>query len=248
MDEVTRFILRLRRGSGPWTAVIFYVCLIVLFSSWGSLWHGPTSPGINSFLFSFPLLLGFALVGASAFTAAYSRWWGGRRGELVTSILRNYLGIPLGVLGLVLAWLQPATSLFSAGWIAKSLGWLLVIAGSIPLVWGHAVLGLPTGWPSIRDKLVDHSLYAYVRHPIYAGGLLMFVGGGLLKPTITVVVACALGFIWLIIQARFEEIDLAQRMPHYREYMTEVPRFVPRLRFGKADAERRNRGLKTRHA
>jgi protein-S-isoprenylcysteine O-methyltransferase Ste14 len=138
--------------------------------------------------------------------------------------------------------------LFSAGWAAKSLGWLLVIAGSIPLVWGHAVLGLPTGWPSIRDALVRHSLYAYVRHPIYAGGLLMFVGGVLLKPTATVGAACSLGFIWLIVQARLEEIDLVDRLPQYREYMKEVPRFVPRLRSGKADAERQNRGLMTRHA
>jgi protein-S-isoprenylcysteine O-methyltransferase Ste14 len=200
------------------------------------------------YLFLIPLILGFVFAGASAFTAAYSRWWGERWGELVTSILRNYLGIPLGVLGLVLAWLQPATSLFSAGWIAKILGWLLVIAGSIPLVWGHAGLGLPTGWPSIRDKLVHHSLYAYVRHPIYAGGLLMFVGGGLLKPTITVVAACALGFNWLIVQARLEEIDLVERVTQYREYMEQVPRFFPRLWARKTDVKRQNRRLRTRHA
>jgi hypothetical protein len=32
------------------------------------------------------LLIGFALVRASAFTAAYSRRWGGRGGQLATSI------------------------------------------------------------------------------------------------------------------------------------------------------------------
>ncbi len=181
------------------------------------------------FLFVIPLLLGFALVGASAFTAAYSKWWGERRGELATSILRNYLGIPLGFLGFILAWLQPAPFLFIGGGATKSLGWLLIIAGSVPFVWGHVVLGLPTGWPSVRDTVVRHSLYAYVRHPIYAGGLLMFVGAALLKPTSTVGVACALGFGWLIVQARLEEIDLVQRLPAYRDYMSQVPRFVPRL-------------------
>ena len=207
------FLTRLRRIRGPWAVVLFYLFLAVLSSSLTTLWRGFLPSDENMFLFIVPLLLGFALVGASAFTAAYSRWWGERRGELVTSILRNYLGIPLGVLGLILAWLQPAALLFSTGWAAKSLGWLLVIAGSIPLVWGHAVLGLPTGWPSIRDALVRHSLYAYVRHPIYAGGLLMFVGGVLLKPTATVGATCALGFIWLIVQARLEEIDLVERLP-----------------------------------
>lgn len=181
------------------------------------------------FLFIIPLLLGFAFVGASAFTAAYSRWWGEPRGELATSILRNYLGIPLGVLGFIIAWLQPAPFLFIGGGTAKSLGWLLIIAGSVPFVWGHVVLGRPTGWPSVRDTLVRHGLYAYARHPIYAGGLLMCVGGALLKPTVTVGLACLLGFVWLIIQTRLEEIDLVQRLPVYREYMEQVPRFVPRL-------------------
>ena len=46
--------------------------------------------------------------------------------------------------------------------------------------------------------------------------------------------ACALGFVWLIIQARLEEIDLVQRLPAYKEYMKEVPRFFPRLCPGKA--------------
>lgn len=32
----------------------------------------------------------------------------------------------------------------------------------------------------------------------------------------------------LIRQARLEEIDLIQRIPEYREYMRDVPRFIPR--------------------
>jgi protein-S-isoprenylcysteine O-methyltransferase Ste14 len=248
MEEVPRFIPQLRRSSGPWTVTIFYLCLALLFSSLTTLWRDFTAADGNLHLFLIPLLLGFALVGASAFTAAFSRWWGERRGERVTSILRNFLGIPLAVLGFILAWLQPAPDLFIAGSVAKSLGWLLVIAGSVPFVWGHAVLGSPTGWPSVRDKLVRHSLYAYVRHPIYAGGLLMFAGGVLLKPTITVVAACALGFIWLIVQARLEEIDLVERLPQYREYMEQVPRFFPRLWARKTDVKPQNRTLRTKHA
>ena len=118
--------------------------------------------------------------------------------------------------------------------------------GSIHL--GTCSLGFASRLAFHPDALVRHSLYAYVRHPIYAGGLLIFVGGVLLKPTATVGAACALGFIWLIVQARLEEIDLVERLPQYREYMKEVPRFVPRRRSGKADVKRQNRGLMTRHA
>jgi protein-S-isoprenylcysteine O-methyltransferase Ste14 len=58
---------------------------------------------------------------------------------------------------------------------------------------------------------------------LVAGGL------ALLRPTLAVVLACSLRFAWLMIQARLAEVDLVQRLPAYREYMEEVPRFIPRL-------------------
>ena len=84
--------------------------------------------------------------------------------------------------------------------------------------------------PSVKDTLVRHGLYAYVRHPIYAGGFAIVAGLALIKPTSAFVTACTLAFIWLIVQARLEEIDLLQRMPDYKNYMKQVPRFLPRLR------------------
>lgn len=181
------------------------------------------------YLFLILLLLGFAFVGVSAFTAAYSRWWGERGGETARWILRNVLGIPIWVFGAILAWLQPSPSLFVSSWAILTLGGLLVLVGSIPFIWGHIVLGRPTHMPSVRDKLMHESLYAYGRHPIYSGGMVMCVGLALLKPTSTFALACGTGFVWLLIQARLEEIDLVQRLPEYRQYMNEVPRFIPRL-------------------
>lgn len=180
--------------------------------------------------FLIPLLIGIAFTWASAFTAAYSRRWGDRGGQMATMILRNVLGIPLWFLGFALAWLAPAPLLFSPGRGVQTLGLLLIIAGFVPVIWGHIVLGWRTHMPSVRDTLVRHGLYAHARHPIYTGGFLIFAGLGLLKPTSVLVLACILGIGYLIIQARLEEIDLVQRLPAYREYMTEVPRFIPRFR------------------
>ena len=179
--------------------------------------------------FLIPLIIGFALTWASAFTAAYSRRWGERGGKVATSVLRNFVGIPLWYIGLVLAWLQPAPPLFVAGVVTTALSWLLIVAGFVPVTWGHLALGWRTHFPSIKDTLVRDGLYGHVRHPIYAGGFLIFVGLGLLNPTSTVLLACGLGLVWLIIQARLEEDDLLQRMPAYKNYMAEVPRFFPRL-------------------
>ena len=60
--------------------------------------------------FLIPLLLGFALGGASAFTAAFSRLWGERGGRMATMVLRNLLAIPLWLFGFVLAWRTAAPS------------------------------------------------------------------------------------------------------------------------------------------
>lgn len=178
----------------------------------------------------FLMIIGFALVGASAFTSAYSRRWGEKGGQWATIILRNLLGIPLWVAGFVLAWLEPSPLLVNPNMTFKLIGLFLIISGSVPFIRGHIELGWRTHMPSVKDTLVRQGLYAYVRHPIYAGGFAILAGLALIRPTSAFVIACILGFIWLIIQARLEEIDLLQRMPDYKDYMKQAPRFLPRFR------------------
>ena len=175
------------------------------------------------------IIIGFVLVGASAFTAAYSRLWGEKGGQWATIVLRNLLGIPLWITGFVLAWLEPPLFLLSPDIALKLIGSLLIILGSIPVIWGHIALGWRTHMPSVKDTIVQNGLYSHVRHPIYSGGFVILAGLALIRPASAFVLACVLGFIWLIVQARLEEIDLLQRMPDYKDYMKRVPRFFPRL-------------------
>lgn len=178
----------------------------------------------------FLIITGFAFVGASAFTSAYSRRWGEKGGQWATIILRNLLGIPLWVTGFVLAWLDPSPPLVYPTIPLKLIGIFLMILGAVPFIQGHVELGWRTHMPSVKDTLVREGLYAYVRHPIYAGGFLILAGLAAVRPTPAFLTACTLGILWLVIQARLEEIDLLQRMPGYRDYMKQVPRFLPRLR------------------
>lgn len=177
--------------------------------------------------FLLPLLTGFVLAGASAFTAAYSRRWGERGGRLAASLLRNVLGIPLYFYGLVLAWRAGSPLLFNSGAVEQGLGWLLIAAGAVPVIIGHLQLGMRTHMPSVGDPLMDDGLYAYVRHPIYAGGLLVFVGLALLQPSAPWLLACMLSSMFFTVMGKLEEIDLLQRMPEYCEYMLQVPGFIP---------------------
>lgn len=206
-----------------YTAIYLILAFTVAYIS--VVYVGMTGTGLAIFV----IMTGFALVGASAFTSAYSRRWGEKGGQWATIILRNLLGIPLWVTGFVLAWLEPSPLLFNPTITLKLIGLFLILSGSVPLIWGHIELGWRTHMPSIKDTLVRHGLYAHVRHPIYAGGFAIAVGLALIRPTSSFALACALGFIWLIVQARLEEVDLVERMLGYRDYMREVPRFLPRL-------------------
>jgi protein-S-isoprenylcysteine O-methyltransferase Ste14 len=83
--------------------------------------------------------------------------------------------------------------------------------------------------PTDRDTLVNNGIYSRIRHPIYSGLLLDFLALPLLRPSRTALLACALGWGYVFVQARLEEIDLDRRMPAYRLYRQQVPRFFPRL-------------------
>ena len=183
-------------------------------------------------MFLIPLLLGFVLDWTSAFTAAYSDRLGERRGQLASAVLRNILGIPLWVLGLVLAMRDPAPALLAPSAVTTAVGWLLIAAGTLLVTWALASLGLRAAAPSARDTLVQRGPYTHVRHPIYDGVLGQFAGLALLQPTWPVLLSCLLGVGWAVVQARLEELDLLRRVPGYREYADQVPRFVPRLRKG----------------
>jgi len=180
-------------------------------------------------MFLILLLLGFVLNWASAFTTVYSSRLGERRGQVVSAALRNVVGIPLWVLGLILAMRTSAPTLLAPNAVANAVGWLLIAAGSLLVTWALALLGLRTAAPSTRDTLVRRGPYAHVRHPIYDGVLCQFAGLALIQPTWPVMLSCLLGAGWAVVQARLEELDLLSRVPGYRDYANRVPRFIPRL-------------------
>jgi protein-S-isoprenylcysteine O-methyltransferase Ste14 len=184
-------------------------------------------------VFLIPLVIGFTLNVASAYTAEWSARWGERCGELVTAVLRNVLGIPVWAVGLILAVRTASPDLFAAGPVAELLGWLLLAAGCVIIALALHALRATAALPSARDALVERGLYARVRHPIHAGMFLVWISLVLVHPTVAVALASALGAVWTLVQTGAEESDLVRRIPAYTEYMKRVPRFVPRVR-GKA--------------
>lgn len=182
------------------------------------------------YLFLILLLLGFASNLASAFTATFSRWWGERPGSVVSLLLRNVFGIPIWTFGFLLAVRTPSLLLVKTTAMIVALGWLLMIAGGTIILVALTTIRLKSVKPSFKDTLIRAGLYGHIRHPIHAGAILEFIGLLLVLPRLNIALACMLGVIWVILQTRFEEIDLLQRLPEYREYMNTVPRYLPRFR------------------
>jgi protein-S-isoprenylcysteine O-methyltransferase Ste14 len=125
---------------------------------------------------------------------------------------------------------EPSTFLFNPAFITTALAWLLLLVGGMITIVAFLSIRWRAVAPSVQDTLVTQGAYAYIRHPLYSGMMLELTGLFLYKPTFTVLVACVLGVIWVMIQARLEEIDLMQRLPAYKDYMQHVPRFVPKIR------------------
>ena len=185
---------------------------------------------MKAYLFLIPLFFGFASNLASAFTTAFSRRWGARRGSLVSVILRNVLGIPIWAIGFGLAFHASSPFLLAPTFLITTLGWLSIVIGGAVIIVALITIRLRSVVPSTQDALAEVGIYARVRHPIHSGTLLEFLGVFLVGPSLTVAIACAVGIVWVFLQTRFEEQDLLLRLPAYREYMERVPRFLPRLR------------------
>jgi protein-S-isoprenylcysteine O-methyltransferase Ste14 len=182
------------------------------------------------YVFLIPLLVGFIFNCASALTTFYSRQWGERRGSIVTVVLRDILGIPVWAIGFALAARAQSPLIFARTTVTNVAGIFLIVVGSAIIIVALVTIRSKAAAPSLKDGLVKSGAYARVRHPIHSGTFLEFAGLFLLRPIVPVAVACALGTIWIFVQSSLEESDLVQRIPAYREYMKEVPRFLPRRR------------------
>jgi protein-S-isoprenylcysteine O-methyltransferase Ste14 len=181
------------------------------------------------FYFLIPLIAGFTFNLLSAFTAIFSRKWGEKRGSWMTVLFRDILGIPVWAVGFCMAALTKAPDLLPRTTAIQIAGWFLIAAGGLIILAALVTIRLRSLAPTAKDSLAGTGMYARVRHPIHSGSFLEFAGLFLVRPSATIGAACALGIVWVLVQTVFEERDLLQRIPEYREYMDRVPRFIPRI-------------------
>lgn len=175
------------------------------------------------------LVLGFTSNAASAFTTLYTEKWGKSRGTLLTVVLRDITGIPVWAAGFVLAIRMSGGFLYETTVLTETTGWLLISAGAVIIIIALVSIRIKAAAPSAGDTLVNKGIYSVIRHPIHTGTFLEFIGLFILFPSLQTGLSSVLGCIWIFFQTKFEEQDLIKRIPEYRDYLKQVPRFFPSL-------------------
>jgi protein-S-isoprenylcysteine O-methyltransferase Ste14 len=139
-----------------------------------------------------------------------------------------------GVLGLLLvqaAVVAPVVPILPDPAPLRPAGLALYLVGLATAVAGRLQLG--RSWANLEDyavlpdqRLVTHGLYGYIRHPIYAGDLLLLAGLELaLNSWLVVGVLAIAAVVWR--QAAAEERVLAGSFPGYEDYRRRTKRFIP---------------------
>lgn len=108
----------------------------------------------------------------------------------------------------------------------------LIVAGVVVVGWaartmGRSLTAFPE--PAADATLVEAGPFAHVRHPVYAGALLVFLGISLATGPFALALTGVLVVLWLG-KLRSEEARLRRRFPGYADYAARVPRrLVPGL-------------------
>jgi len=112
------------------------------------------------------------------------------------------------------------------------LGWTVIVASTF-LINHFDLFGLRQVWLNLIGREYTplqfklHSLYRYVRHPLYVGFFIALWA----VPTMTIahLVFSVMCSAYILLGTRLEERDLRRFHPEYDAYARAVPSFVPRL-------------------
>jgi protein-S-isoprenylcysteine O-methyltransferase Ste14 len=115
----------------------------------------------------------------------------------------------------------------------RAAGMGFVVAGLVISIYATVCLGrnlTPATTPVEHGELIRNGLYARVRHPIYAGLILILGGlGWWLSNWRMGLITGLLSWAYFDRKATTEERKLRTRFPAYAEYASRVPKLLPRL-------------------
>lgn len=155
-------------------------------------------------------------------------WWKGAHGEW-------YVVVQLGLMALVLfgprTWPDGGLLSFPRPGLWSMAAIVLIVAGASLLVAGLLWLGrwniTPLPYPREEARMIDTGPFRLVRHPMYAGGVLMAFGWAIfVRGPLTVGYAVVL-LVFADIKSRREERWLQAKFPGYGAYQARVRKLIP---------------------
>jgi protein-S-isoprenylcysteine O-methyltransferase Ste14 len=232
-----RAVSRALRGGTITLATVTLLLLVPAGLAPGGTWLWPRGVAF---------VVGYAaiFVGGDLVLARWrpAHFWVRQQGVVAAKDRKQPLSDAIGAVALIV---------FASAWLAfipLDVFWLHLLPAPAPAVaWiggAAAALGvaLPSvaAWenrfatPNVQDQtaegqhVVETGVYRVIRHPLYLGNLLLFVGASLWLGSI----AASLGAIVLLAatlaRIRLEERDLRDRLPAYADYARRVPwRLIP---------------------
>lgn len=113
------------------------------------------------------------------------------------------------------------------------MGLIIYTFGLLVAILGRIQLG--ENWANLEDyqvlqeqKLVNHGVYQYIRHPIYLGDLLLILGLELALNSWLLLLIIPLACV-VYYQARNEEMILSAAFSGYRTYQKQTKMFIPHV-------------------
>lgn len=114
------------------------------------------------------------------------------------------------------------------------IGTLLLISGGILMIWSRILLG-PYGTPRIvikdHHQLITHGAYRYIRHPLYMGYILLFLGYAFAFGSFFCTCIITI-FMFPLTKSRMdleEKLLLANLGEKYTDYMKRTKRLLPKI-------------------
>lgn len=124
---------------------------------------------------------------------------------------------------LVLSLLQQGRPL-AANWITD----LIAVLGLLIVIWARVSLGRNIGFVPAQRELVSSGAYAYMRHPVYTGGLFSAIAFLLRAYSPQNALLLSLGVFWFIPIKSLVEENFLHADPRYAAYMRTVrARWIP---------------------
>ena len=111
-------------------------------------------------------------------------------------------------------------------------GAVLMILGAGVAIAGKVALGknlTPFPMPLEQARLVQHGIYAVIRHPLYTSVISVSIGWALVWQSWPALLVAGSLIPFFYAKAWHEEQWLRQKFPRYAEYERRVRRFIPWL-------------------